>query len=1012
MIRHLLLFVLFACTAYGAAGDYQFLKENATGPSTTIRVTPNSNDVLGWSGATLTNIPRNTLPGYGAITSLSGDVVSTGSGAATSVVGGLNGVNLAGLTTGLLKNTTGTGVPSIAIPGVDYLTGNQTITLSGDVSGSGSTSITVSIGSGRVTSDMLAGSIALGKIAGGGATSGQYMTWNGTSWTPTSLNIASSYGGNGTADADKLAKFGSDGSLQTYAGLSVFNAAGQLSMSPGGISFIGTGGSLTLESAAMAAQNFTTNVTVSIPQRNGTIILDSDTGTVTNAMLAGSIALSKIAQGGATSNQVLSWNGTAWAPVTPFSGLTAVNGTSNQVTASTSGSVVTVSLVASPKVTGGLTLGNTSSIAWGDGSGSGTAQGTLASAADGVFVLADSTGSGSPSVVLGAATSSGGIKLRRSGSTLLLRVGDDSSYAALNAASITTNAIYSLSGSLNVGVSSGTLAGGDGSVTVDWNNRLLYTGSSVTSVDWGNRALKDTAGATQVSWSTAGVQFPNLTASSLAALDSSNNLTAATVGSGLSYSSGTLSVASGGISNAMLTHSSITLAGTSTSLGGSITMSTMLDSITTTRGSILFRGSSGWSFLTPGTSGLFFQTQGAGVDPTWATASWTSLSNKPTTLAGYGITDAQPLNTTLTNLSGLANGAGLLQNDGRGNLTWFSSITLAGYGIVDAQPLSMNLSKISTLANAAGYLYNNGSGTFSYATPSLGLTIGTTIITSGTSGRILYDNAGVVGELTTGTGVATAIGNAVNGSGGLLTYSIIGTSGSTVPLLNTANTFASGQTFGATSGDYIALASSSTRQLRLFSNYAALGSSAWAVGEYDNGSLSPAAVSTLYFDTNCAVVGNLLLYSDIEWNDGTVLNKAARDVLLFRDYYTTTNSCTFLVVNTYSSSTSYEAAGISWSSNVALIGSQVGSGGGTARDVQLVRGGTTKVTVGANVTSHAQPVKLASYTVSTLPSASTCGAGACAFVTDATSQTPYTTASGGGSYKAMVISDGTNWIIH
>jgi len=41
---------------------------------------------------------------------------------------------------------------------------NPTITLSGDVSGSGTTSITTSIGSGKVTNDMLAGSIANNKL--------------------------------------------------------------------------------------------------------------------------------------------------------------------------------------------------------------------------------------------------------------------------------------------------------------------------------------------------------------------------------------------------------------------------------------------------------------------------------------------------------------------------------------------------------------------------------------------------------------------------------------------------------------------------------------------------------------------------------------------------------------------------------------------------------------------------------------------------------------------------------
>jgi hypothetical protein len=58
--------------------------------------------------------------------------------------------------------------------------------------------------------------------------------------------------------------------------------------------------------------------------------------------------------------------------------------------------------------------------------------------------------------------------------------------------------------------------------------------------------------------------------------------------------------------------------------------------------------------------------------------------------------------------------------------------------------------------------------------------------------------------------------------------------------------------------------------------------------------------------------------------------------------------------------------------------------------------------------------RLANYTVSSLPSASTEGAGATAFVTDASTTATLglgTTVAGGGSNKVPVYSDGTNWII-
>lgn len=47
----------------------------------------------------------------------------------------------------------------------------------------------------------------------------------------------------------------------------------------------------------------------------------------------------------------------------------------------------------------------------------------------------------------------------------------------------------------------------------------------------------------------------------------------------------------------------------------------ILDQITSTRGSVLYRGAGGWAALAPGTSGDFLKTNGAGADPAWATAS-------------------------------------------------------------------------------------------------------------------------------------------------------------------------------------------------------------------------------------------------------------------------------------------------------------------------------------------------------------------------------------------------------
>jgi len=101
------------------------------------------------------------------------------------------------------------------------------------------------------------------------------------------------------------------------------------------------------------------------------------------------------------------------------------------------------------------------------------------------------------------------------------------------------------------------------------------------------------------------------------------------------------------------------------------------------------------------------------------------------------------------------------------------------------------------------------SGTTLNVTLSTGLTVGTTAIASGTTGRILYDNAGVLGELPVGTGVATALAVNVGSAGAFLTSavtSITGTAneitvtGTTTPTLSlpSALTFTSKTVTGGT----------------------------------------------------------------------------------------------------------------------------------------------------------------------------------------------------------------------
>lgn len=78
----------------------------------------------------------------------------------------------------------------------------------------------------------------------------------------------------------------------------------------------------------------------------------------------------------------------------------------------------------------------------------------------------------------------------------------------------------------------------------------------------------------------------------------------------------------------------------STASPSDITMSQALDSISATQGTILYRGSSAWTALSPGSAGQYLQTNGAGNNPSWTTiAGASSITPEQFGAVGNGITD-------------------------------------------------------------------------------------------------------------------------------------------------------------------------------------------------------------------------------------------------------------------------------------------------------------------------------------------------------------------------------------
>lgn len=109
----------------------------------------------------------------------------------------------------------------------------------------------------------------------------------------------------------------------------------------------------------------------------------------------------------------------------------------------------------------------------------------------------------------------------------------------------------------------------------------------------------------------------------------------------------------------------------------------------------------------------------------------------------------------------------------------------------------------SVFGNQSANLVFSGPGSGSPALPGFRslvgadvppIALGTVGTNGGINGTLAIGNGGT-GLTSFGPGVQSALGNAVNGSNGLLTYGILGTSGATVPLLNGTNTWSATQTF-------------------------------------------------------------------------------------------------------------------------------------------------------------------------------------------------------------------------
>jgi hypothetical protein len=257
---------------------------------------------------------------------------------------------------------------------------------------------------------------------------------------------------------------------------------------------------------------------------------------------------------------------------------------------------------------------------------------------------------------------------------------------------------------------------------------------------------------------------------------------------------------------------------------------------------------------------------------------------------------------------------------------------------------------------------------------------GTVALVAGSSGQLVYNNAGAqagapgsvvgaTGDITLGlNGAASTPPLDITGTwftGGTATTTkpqvLIEPTGATSTAWSTSGTGFGVNAASGFAGNLLDLQVNGTSKLRYVNSETSLAGQAGKEAIYS----SLINVRNFYgsaFILNGAGVSNGLKigagaggYLDITGGDlGVSFNFPNGQAYLSTDAAGTlaqrngTNAQTFRLYNTYTSATSYERAKLEWSSNVFRIGTEKGSGGGTARALEFQTDGTTRWTISAS----------------------------------------------------------------
>jgi hypothetical protein len=309
---------------------------------------------------------------------------------------------------------------------------------------------------------------------------------------------------------------------------------------------------------------------------------------------------------------------------------------------------------------------------------------------------------------------------------------------------------------------------------------------------------------------------------------------------------------------------------------------------------------------------------------------------------------------------------------------------------------------------------------------------GTVGLVAGSSGQLVYNNAGAYAGVSTmtfdGTSVTLA-GRLINSytslasspakvftgtwfTGGTSTttkpHFLIEPAGATSTAWSTSGTGLGVNAASGFTGNLLDLQVNGSSQARFTKDgsiqfptsstvtVSAAGVGNWAgtLGLFGNGGSLSATVGSSAINLSSTV--------SFEWNNDTRLFRDAANTLAQRNG---TNAQTFRVYNTFTSGTNYELGKLEWSSNVFRIGTEKGSGGGTARTVEVHTDSISRLAL--DTTGSVRVVT--ALTVATLPG--TPAVGMIARVTDATAPAVGSTVTGGGAAAALVWYNGANWSV-